>query len=72
MNKDLFWALRGGGGGTFGVVTRMVHKAHDDPPSNYFGLKALIVAGKEDCIATGTDCATESVNAFLEFLNWTE
>ena len=34
-NTDLFWALRGGGGGTFGVVTRMVHKAHD-PPSNYF------------------------------------
>ena len=34
-NKDLFWALRGGGGGTFGVVTRMVHKAHDSP-SNFF------------------------------------
>jgi len=34
-NTDLFWALRGGGGGTYGIVTRMVHKAHD-PPSNIF------------------------------------
>ena len=34
-NTDLFWALRGGGGGTFGIVTRMVHKAHDKV-ENYF------------------------------------
>ncbi|KAF9869884.1 hypothetical protein CkaCkLH20_12683 [Colletotrichum karsti] len=27
-NADLFWALRGGGGGTFGVVTSYVVKAH--------------------------------------------
>jgi hypothetical protein len=25
-NSDLFWCLRGGGGGTFGVVTEVVHK----------------------------------------------
>lgn len=25
VNQDLFWASRGGGGGTFGIVTRMVH-----------------------------------------------
>lgn len=34
-NTDLFWALRGGGGGTYGIVTRMVHKAHDKL-ENYF------------------------------------
>ena len=28
-NSDLFWALRGGGGGSWGVVTRMVYKAHE-------------------------------------------
>ena len=27
-NTDLFWALKGGGGGTFGVVTHMQYKLH--------------------------------------------
>ena len=40
-NSDLFWALRGGGGGTFGIVTRMVHKVRD-PPSNFFGYSSII------------------------------
>ena len=34
-NSDIFWALRGGGAGTFGVVTRIIYKAHD-PMANYF------------------------------------
>ena len=29
-NSDLFWAIRGGGGSTFGVVTSMVVKAYPD------------------------------------------
>ncbi|XP_024533884.1 uncharacterized FAD-linked oxidoreductase ARB_02478 [Selaginella moellendorffii] len=28
QNKELFWALRGGGGGTFGVVTAVTYVAH--------------------------------------------
>ncbi len=31
QHEDLFWALRGGGGGTFGVVTRMTLLAHPEP-----------------------------------------
>lgn len=31
-NSDLFWALRGGGGGTFGVVTHMNYKLHPQIP----------------------------------------
>lgn len=31
-NQDLFWALRGGGGGTFGVVTSVTIKAYKDMP----------------------------------------
>ena len=31
-NSDLFWALSGGGGGTYGVVMSMTSKAHEDIP----------------------------------------
>ncbi|KAK3062969.1 hypothetical protein LTS18_003016, partial [Coniosporium uncinatum] len=34
-NPDLFWALRGGGGGTYGIVTRMTMKTYPDPGSSY-------------------------------------
>lgn len=32
-NKDIFWALRGGGGSTFGVATSVTVKAHPDHPT---------------------------------------
>jgi FAD/FMN-containing dehydrogenase len=31
QHSDLFWAMRGGGGGTFGVVTHMTLLAHSEP-----------------------------------------
>jgi FAD/FMN-containing dehydrogenase len=34
-DPDLFWALKGGGGGTFGVVTRVTLRTHELP--TYFG-----------------------------------
>ena len=30
-NPDLFWALKGGGGGTFGVISKITLKLHDLP-----------------------------------------
>ena len=30
-NPDLFWAIKGGGGGTFGVITRLTLRTHDLP-----------------------------------------
>ncbi len=31
QNQDLFWAIRGGGGGTFGIITSLTVKAHEMP-----------------------------------------
>jgi FAD/FMN-containing dehydrogenase len=31
LNPDLFWALKGGGGGTFGVVSKLTVRTHDLP-----------------------------------------
>jgi FAD/FMN-containing dehydrogenase len=33
QHPDLFWALRGGGGGTFGIVSRMTMRTHPMPAS---------------------------------------
>jgi len=34
-NPDLFWAVKGGGGGTFGIVTRVTLRTHELP--DFFG-----------------------------------
>ncbi len=34
-NSDLFWAVKGGGGGTFGVVTKLTLRTHELP--RFFG-----------------------------------
>jgi hypothetical protein len=45
-NPDLFFALRGGGGGTFGVVTRLTMRTHDLPP--FIGAASLDISAKDD------------------------
>lgn len=32
LNKDLFWAIRGGGAGSWGVVTSVTYKTHPSTP----------------------------------------
>ena len=46
QNSDLFWAIRGGGGGTYGIVSKMTLRLHDLPTS--FGIyKGTITANDE-------------------------
>ena len=43
---DLFWALKGGGGGTFGVVTRLTLATHPLPST--FGTLSLTIKASSD------------------------
>jgi FAD/FMN-containing dehydrogenase len=45
-NPDLFWALKGGGGGSFGVVSKMTLRVHDLP--EFFGTANFTVQAASD------------------------
>ncbi|HLY52610.1 MAG TPA: FAD-binding protein [Steroidobacteraceae bacterium] len=45
-DADLFWALKGGGGGTFGVVTRLTLRTHELP--QFFGGAWGVIQAKSD------------------------
>ena len=51
QNDDLFWALRGGGGGTFGIVTKATLLTHD-PPKTFGLLRGTIKAPDDDAFRT--------------------
>lgn len=46
LNSDLFWALKGGGGGTFGVVTRVTLRTHELP--EFFGAVVATINAQSD------------------------
>src|SRR5215470_10370643 len=46
QEPDLFWALKGGGGGTFGVITRVALATHELPET--FGAVRLALRARSD------------------------
>ncbi len=46
MNPDLFWAIKGGGGGSFGVVSRVTLRVRELP--EFFGSANLRIAASSD------------------------
>ncbi|KAI1208625.1 FAD-binding domain-containing protein [Annulohypoxylon truncatum] len=66
-NPDLFWALRGGGGSTFGVVTSMVIKAFPEIPVTTMSFS---LSSSEEI---STDQFWEAVRAyFKDFAKYTD
>lgn len=65
-NTDLYWALRGGGGGTFGVVTSVTLKAYPDVPCTVMSFTFLTVGPvTEDIFWAGV---RSYVKRFPEFI----
>ncbi|MGI9196091.1 MAG: FAD-binding protein [Candidatus Nanopelagicales bacterium] len=63
QNADLFWAMRGGGGGTFGVVTHMTLLAHPEPSiSGWIG---------GPITATSDEAFRELIQRYVEFAGGT-
>ncbi|KAK3386798.1 hypothetical protein B0H63DRAFT_447702 [Podospora didyma] len=60
QNQDLFWAMRGGGGSTFGVMTSVTMRTFPTPPIVYM-TAAIITNASDDSIF---DAATYVVSQF--------
>ena len=45
-NPDLFWALKGGGGGSFGVITKLTLRTHELP--EFFGFVGGKIKAQSD------------------------
>jgi FAD/FMN-containing dehydrogenase len=60
QHEDLFWALRGGGGGTFGVVTKMTFRTHEMPET--FGAAIGTITANSDADYR------RLIRAFVDFL----
>ncbi|KAL4062009.1 hypothetical protein J3A83DRAFT_4178849 [Scleroderma citrinum] len=56
--SDLFWALRGGGGGTYGVVTSVTYRTYESLPVVFYAFQANV---------TNTTFMQELIAGMLQF-----
>lgn len=61
QNQDLFWALRGGGGGTFGIVSRITLLAHPMPTTDGW------ISGT--ITATSDEAYLELIHRYVNFVS---
>ena len=64
-HADLFYAIRGGGGGTYGIITRAVYKAHDKQ-ANYVTYNGNLFA-----LASSPDSKERLIRAYVDWTAWT-
>ncbi|KAK7470126.1 hypothetical protein VKT23_001567 [Stygiomarasmius scandens] len=67
INADLFWAVRGGGGGTYGVLTSVTYRTHEITP-----LIAVITSCNLSTSAAATNVVSEliKISPGLSDLGW--
>src|SRR5262249_19568088 len=65
-NKDLFWALRGGGG-NFGVVTSFEYQLHPMPPTLIGGMVLYPVQQARDVLRFYRDYSTNAPDDLTAF-----
>jgi FAD/FMN-containing dehydrogenase len=63
-NSDLMWALRGGGGGTFAIITSVTYRLHVTPTHGVTGLSLVVdlLDGKASLTAIMTAFLSEYPN----------
>ncbi|KAI8626126.1 FAD binding domain-containing protein [Xylariaceae sp. FL1651] len=69
-NSDLFWALRGGGGGTYGVVVSMTVKAFPDSTFSAAYLTVPKTAANQDAFYASLGTFLQSLPALVDAGAW--
>ncbi|KAJ5314115.1 histone-lysine n-methyltransferase suv9 [Penicillium atrosanguineum] len=66
QNSDLYWALSGGGGGTYGVVWSMTSKAHQGGPVSGLNLTILTENNSDDLIYKALELYNSQLPAIVD------